>query len=79
MELHELFESVATDDIQDLNGLYDPQEDNRKYTLKDTRKPKLTLRQLNKLRKYNEFRLKQNDKRDEVVSVVYQSPSTPEM
>ena len=76
MKLNELFEAVGTDDIQSLQGLYDPGTDTRSYKLDDTRKPKLTLRQLNKLRKYHEFREKQDSERGDIVSVVYQIPSS---
>lgn len=68
MNLGELFGSASS-------TMYDAGEDQRAYTLDDTRKPKVTLRHLNKLRKYREFRLVQDETRDAVVAVVYQQPA----
>lgn len=67
MNLNELFGSSK-------ETMYDAGEDQRRYTLDDTRKPKVTLRHLNKLRKYREFRTIQDDARNSVVSTVYQAP-----
>lgn len=68
MTLSELFESPVQ------QGMYDAEEDQRRYSLDDTRKPKVTLRQLNKLRKYREFRKVQDEERNDVVSTVYAVP-----
>lgn len=67
MKLQELFESPT-------QGIYDAEDDQRRYSLSDTRKPKVTLRHLNKLRKYREFRKIQDEERNQVVSVVYAAP-----
>lgn len=68
MTLSELFESPVQ------QGMYDAEEDQRRYSMDDTRKPKVTLRQLNKLRKYREFRKVQDEERNDVVSTVYAVP-----
>ena len=44
------------------------------YKLNDTRRPKLTLRHLNKLRKYREFKQSEMAQRDAIVAIVYQTP-----
>ncbi len=67
MNLDELFGTKG-------DSMYDPAEDQRAYKIDDTRKPKVTLRHLNKLRKYREFRKSQDEARDSVVSVVYKQP-----
>lgn len=67
MNLDELFGTSR-------DSMYDAEEDQRRYTLDDTRKPVVTLRHLNKLRKYREFRKSQDESRDAIVAVVYQQP-----
>ena len=67
MTLYELFESPQ-------QGMYNAEEDQRRYALNDTRKPKVTLKQLNKLKKYREFRKAQDEERNDVVSTVYAVP-----
>ncbi len=70
--LDEIFES--RDD-----SMYDPEDDQTVYKLTDTRKPKLTLRILNNLRKYREFKKNEEAKRASVVSVVYApAPASPD-
>lgn len=68
MNLDELFGTSG-------DSMYDAGEDQRRYTLDDTRKPTVTLRHLNKLRKYREFRKSQDEARDAIVSVVYAPPA----
>lgn len=63
----EVFESRS-------DSLYDPESDRSTYKLTDTRKPKLTLKTLNKLRMYREFKKNEVNLRDVVVSVVYAQP-----
>ena len=70
MKLVELFES-------DSESMYEPTEDQRGYELSDRRKPTLTLKDLNKLRKYRDFKKAQDAERDTVVSVVYATPAEP--
>ena len=70
MKLTELFEANS-------HSLYDPEDDLRSYSLDDTRKPTLTLRQLNKLRKYREFKKNQDAERNALVAVVYAAPADP--
>jgi len=62
--LNELFESRN-------DSMYDPEDDQTVYKLTDTRKPKLTLKVLNNLRKYRDFKTNEMDKRATVVAVVY--------
>lgn len=56
------------------DSLYDPEADDSTYKLTDTRKPKLTLKTLNKLRMYREFKKNEINLRDAVVAVVYAAP-----
>lgn len=79
MNLIELYEEANPAIDPELNGLYDVEDDTRKYDIHDTRKPSVTLRQINKLRKYNEFRKQQDKERENVVSVVYAVPAEGEM
>ncbi|AUS03022.1 hypothetical protein NVP2275O_441 [Vibrio phage 2.275.O._10N.286.54.E11] len=67
MKLVELFEANT-------DTLYDAEDDKRVYSLDDTRKPTLTLRELNKLRKYRDFKKRQDAERDSIAAVVYASP-----
>ena len=66
MKLQELFEEES---------LYNPEDDKTVANIDDTRKPRITLRHLHKLRKYHEFRDTQDQKRSDVVSTVYQIPA----
>lgn len=66
--LNELFESRN-------DSMYDPEDDQTVYKLTDTRKPKLTLKVLNNLRKYREFKANEVEKRAQVVAVVYARPA----
>lgn len=68
MKLQELFEDLEPQ-------IYNPEEDKTVAHVKDTRKPRITLRHLHKLRKYHEFRDDQDQKRSDVVSTVYQLPA----
>jgi len=67
MKLEQLFEAVG-------DSMYDPTDDKTAYKLNDTRRPKLTLRHLNKLRKYREFKQSEMAQRDAIVAIVYQTP-----
>lgn len=68
--LDEIFESRN-------DSMYDPEDDQTVYKLTDTRKPKLTLRILNNLRKYREFKKNEEAKRASIVSVVYAPTAAP--
>jgi len=68
MKLEELYEDTELTN-------YDPVEDNTVAHFDDTRKPRITLRHIHKLRKYHEFRDEQDQKRSDVVSTVYQTPA----
>jgi len=56
------------------DNFYDPEDDNNYYKLEDSRKPKLTLKILNKLRMYREFKKNEINMRNEIVAVVYSQP-----
>lgn len=69
MKLSELlFEDIET------SGIYEPEQDNRVHKLKDTRKPKLTLKHLNKLRKYKEFKKQELYNKLKTIAIVYKTP-----
>lgn len=68
--LKDIFESKS-------DSMYDPEDDQTVYKLTDTRKPKLTLQILNNLRKYREFKANEEQRRNNVVAVVY-APTPPE-
>lgn len=71
MKLDSLFEAQDDD-------LYDPIDDTTSYTLKDTRRQVLTLKHLNKLRKYRAFKEREMDFRDAIVAMVYQQQDEPQ-
>lgn len=58
----------------DTSSMYDARDDNSGYALHDTRKPKLTLKILNRLRKYREFKDAEMEERYAVIAVVYAQP-----
>lgn len=74
MNLDELFEDSSN--LKDTSGMYNISDDKRVMSLNDTRKPKLTLLQINKLRRYYEFRRRQEDKKAEIAQVVYKAESS---
>lgn len=67
-------------DIYESRGdsMYDPEDDHSAYKITDTRKPKLTLEVINKLRMYRKFKEQEDEKRNTVVQTVY-APPPPEM
>ncbi len=68
-----LFEFLDQDTIQ--TGFYDPAEDKAsKANLSDTRKPVLTLKHLNKLKKMRALRTLENLKREDLLAVMYAEP-----
>lgn len=62
--LKDIFESSS-------DSMYDPEDDQNVYKITDSRKPKLTLQVLNNLRKYREFKANEEQRRKNVVAVVY--------
>ena len=57
-----------------LNEYYEPElDDYSKASLDDTRRPRLTLRHLNKLRKVRELRKLEKESHDEFVQQMYGS------
>lgn len=67
--LKDIFESSS-------DSMYDPEDDQNVYKITDSRKPKLTLQVLNNLRKYREFKAHEEQRRKNVVAVVYASTPT---
>ena len=65
-----LNEFLSQDDIA--TGYYDPAEDKvTKRELNDTRKPKLTLKHLNKLKKMRALRMLEKLKREDLLDIMY--------
>ena len=58
-----------------LNEFYNPQNDEANTRdFDDTRKGRLTLEALNKLRKYRELKKSENIKHEEFASIMYSKP-----
>jgi len=58
-----------------LNEFYNPEEDKyQQRTVADTRKSKLTLEQLNKLRKYRDIKKSEKEQHDDFVQKMYAAP-----
>lgn len=65
-----LFEFALSD--EDLKtGFYDPAGDKSRRELDDTRKPKLTLIQVNRLKKMRALKTLENLKREDILAVMY--------
>jgi hypothetical protein len=64
-------------DPQDVStGYYDPAADKlNKRELSDTRKPVLTLRHLNRLKKMRALRTLENMKREDLLAIMYGAPA----
>ena len=59
-----------------LDEFYKPEEDKgTTRTIQDTRKGKLTLEELNKLRKYREIKTAEEAEHDEFVRTMYAQPA----
>lgn len=54
-------------------GHYDPAEDNNRRQLDDVRRPSLTLKQLNRVKKMKALKTLENLKREDLLSVMYGS------
>lgn len=68
-----LDEFLTPDEIK--TGYYDPAEDNvTQRKLNDTRKPKLTLKHLNKLKKMRALRMLEKLKREDLLDIMYGDP-----
>lgn len=65
-----LNEFLSQDDLE--TGYYDPAEDKvNKRELNDTRKPILTLKHLNKLKKMRALRMLEKLKREDLLTIMY--------
>lgn len=61
--------------LNEVNGFYNPEDDEFHQAEKlDTRRPKLSLEHLNKLRKMREIRKVEDDDRKEFYKVIYSRP-----
>lgn len=59
-----------------LNEFYNPEEDKLDHrSPEDTRKPVLTLKELNKLRKYREIKKAENIDRKDFIRTMYAQPA----
>ncbi len=58
-------------------SVYDPAEDRLNKRDDDTRKPKLTLKHLNKLRKMREFKKLDMKEREDFWEIIYGIPEEP--
>lgn len=59
-----------------LDEFYNPENDDySKRSVDDTRKSKLTLEQLNKLRKYRDIKAAEESEHDEFVRIMYAQPA----
>ncbi len=77
MILRELF--YADKDMKDISKdmKYDPSRDSSVVKRKDTRKTRLTLRQINELRKAAELHILEQEKDLELVQVMYKPAPAP--
>lgn len=61
-----------------LDEFYNPEDDQHQQRNKgDTRKPKLTLKQLNKLRKVREIKKAEQLEHEKFVRTMYSTPAAP--
>jgi hypothetical protein len=68
-----LDEFLTQDEME--TGYYDPAEDKfNKRELNDTRKPTLTLKHLNKLKKMRALRTLEKLKREDLLAIMYGQP-----
>lgn len=66
-----IFESL-TDDMSDTSTRYDPENDSvNRFNLMDTRKNKLMLKDINKLKKMRNIRKIENMNRKKILGVMY--------
>ena len=61
------------------DSMYDPEEDQyHKEEKMDTRRPRLSLEHLNKIRKMREIRKLETEQRKELYKTIYARPATAE-
>ena len=79
MILRELFyyDQLTTEPVEQKQ--YDPSEDQSIMNLDDTRKTRLTLKQINKARKAGEFHKEEQQKELEFVRNMYGAANQPEV
>jgi len=61
-------------DIMEASDIYDPELDRSYRKMSDTRKPKITLRNLNRLRKMREVKKAEQQKTLSTLEVQYKKP-----
>lgn len=74
MILRELFNQEPEDKYDWDNDIYEPRSDHTPLATSDTRKTRLTLRQINRIRKANDFHVKQKQGELEFVRKMYSNP-----
>lgn len=73
-----IFENLS-DDIDNTNMRYDPEEDTlNKRNLMDTRKNKLTLKMINKLKKMRVAKNIENINKKKILGIMYSAPAEEE-
>lgn len=79
MILRELFYVDPDSKAVSNNMEYNPRNDKSVTRRDDTRKTKLTLRQINQLRKASELHILEQERELEFVEIMYKPPATPTM
>lgn len=78
MEHKGLFEDIVSD-MSDISTRYNPEDDDvNKFKLTDTRKNKLLLKDVNKLKRMRNIRRKENINRKKVLGSMYAIPPATE-
>lgn len=78
MLLRELFQNDADSMAVANNMQYDPSLDKSPMKRHDTRKTRLTLGQINKLRKASDTHILEQEKELEFIQQMYVTPATPQ-
>lgn len=69
-----IFEDLV-DDMSNISTRYNPEDDNvNRFNLMDTRKNKLMLRDINKLKKMRNIRKIENMNRRKILGTMYKTP-----
>lgn len=71
-----IYESTQESFTRIINEHYEPEDDKmNQASMSDTRRPRLTLRHLNKLRKIQELKRLEGEAHDEFVKTMYGTPA----
>lgn len=79
MILNELYKPIETDSGNNVDAFQDVANDNSQPALGQLRKTKLTLKQINKLRKLNDVRTYEYNERIKKIKKQYAPPAEPAM